>query len=69
MRIAGVWGMQWYIKSPVHAVIKTWYNPVDEESDRFVSVWVQDEEQYAKLPEPSDEENDMLDLAFGLTET
>lgn len=24
---------------------------------------------YEKLPEPSDEENDMLDLAFGLTET
>lgn len=24
---------------------------------------------YSKLPEPSDEENDMLDLAFGLTET
>jgi len=23
---------------------------------------------YAKLPEPSDDENDMLDLAFGLTE-
>ncbi|CAG8772263.1 4201_t:CDS:2, partial [Acaulospora morrowiae] len=26
-------------------------------------------EYYAKLEEPSDEENDMLDLAFGLTET
>lgn len=24
---------------------------------------------YAGLPEPTDEENDMLDLAFGLTET
>ncbi|KAJ3272948.1 hypothetical protein HDV01_005145 [Terramyces sp. JEL0728] len=24
---------------------------------------------YSKLEEPSDEENDMLDLAFGLTET
>lgn len=24
---------------------------------------------YDKIPEPSDEENDMLDLAFGLTET
>jgi ferredoxin-2, mitochondrial len=24
---------------------------------------------YDKLPEPSDDENDMLDLAFGLTET
>ena len=24
---------------------------------------------YEKIPEPSDDENDMLDLAFGLTET
>ncbi|KAL2643710.1 hypothetical protein R1flu_011297 [Riccia fluitans] len=32
-------------------------------------VIVMDEEMYAKLPEPTDEENDMLDLAFGLTET
>jgi len=30
---------------------------------------VVDPEFYAKLPEPRDEENDMLDLAFGLTET
>ncbi|PRP77318.1 hypothetical protein PROFUN_05563 [Planoprotostelium fungivorum] len=28
-----------------------------------------DTELYKTLPEPSDEENDMLDLAFGLTET
>jgi len=28
-----------------------------------------DQESYDKLEEPSDEENDMLDLAFGLTET
>ncbi len=28
-----------------------------------------DPESYSKLPEPVDEENDMLDLAFGLTET
>ncbi|KAH6561400.1 hypothetical protein BASA50_009511 [Batrachochytrium salamandrivorans] len=28
-----------------------------------------DQEFYNKLEEPSDEENDMLDLAFGLTET
>ncbi|KAK4525912.1 hypothetical protein GAYE_SCF56G6412 [Galdieria yellowstonensis] len=27
-----------------------------------------DEQSYNKLPEPSDDENDMLDLAFGLTE-
>ncbi|KAL7121380.1 hypothetical protein ACP275_02G178600 [Erythranthe tilingii] len=32
-------------------------------------VIVMDMEQYNKLPDPSDEENDMLDLAFGLTET
>ncbi|KAD2806286.1 hypothetical protein E3N88_39663 [Mikania micrantha] len=29
----------------------------------------QDVEQYNKLEDPADEENDMLDLAFGLTET
>ena len=28
-----------------------------------------DQASYDKLPEPTDEENDMLDLAFGLTET
>ncbi|RZB56848.1 Adrenodoxin-like protein 2, mitochondrial [Glycine soja] len=28
-----------------------------------------DVEQYSKLEDPTDEENDMLDLAFGLTET
>ncbi|KAB2079945.1 hypothetical protein ES319_A05G036700v1 [Gossypium barbadense] len=32
-------------------------------------VIVMDMEHYNKLEEPSDEENDMLDLAFGLTET
>ena len=32
-------------------------------------VIVVDPAVYAQLPEPSDEENDMLDLAFGLTET
>ena len=31
-------------------------------------VIVEDEEMYDKIPEPSDDENDMLDLAFGLTE-
>ncbi|CAO2824674.1 unnamed protein product [Amaranthus hypochondriacus] len=30
---------------------------------------VMDVDYYNKLPDPSDEENDMLDLAFGLTET
>ena len=29
----------------------------------------QDPDLYAKLPEPEDDENDMLDLAYGLTET
>ncbi|XP_059431382.1 uncharacterized protein LOC132164890 isoform X2 [Corylus avellana] len=32
-------------------------------------VIVMDMEHYNKLEEPTDEENDMLDLAFGLTET
>lgn len=32
-------------------------------------VVVEDEEVYDSLPEPSEEEEDMLDLAFGLTET
>lgn len=32
-------------------------------------VIVQDDEMYDKIEEPSDDENDMLDLAFGLTET
>lgn len=30
---------------------------------------VLDEEFYDRMPEPEDDENDMLDLAFGLTET
>ncbi|KAF9407816.1 hypothetical protein BGZ94_002554 [Podila epigama] len=30
---------------------------------------VLDEDSFDKLEEPSDEENDMLDLAFGLTDT
>ena len=32
-------------------------------------VIVTDQEYYDKMPEPEDDENDMLDLAFGLTET
>ncbi|KAI2633968.1 adrenodoxin-like protein, mitochondrial precursor [Xylaria nigripes] len=32
-------------------------------------VIVLDEDYYDKIPEPEDDENDMLDLAFGLTET
>lgn len=30
---------------------------------------VEDEEMFDKIPEATDDENDMLDLAFGLTET
>ncbi|KDD74341.1 hypothetical protein H632_c1388p0 [Helicosporidium sp. ATCC 50920] len=32
-------------------------------------VIVEDPELYSRLPEPDDDENDMLDLAFGLTDT
>ncbi|RFU74643.1 hypothetical protein TARUN_7618 [Trichoderma arundinaceum] len=32
-------------------------------------VIVEEESYYDKMPEPEDDENDMLDLAFGLTET
>ncbi|KAL8855667.1 MAG: hypothetical protein Q9178_007678 [Gyalolechia marmorata] len=32
-------------------------------------VIVEDPDKYDAMPEPSDDENDMLDLAFGLTET
>ena len=32
-------------------------------------VVVEDQDYYDKLPEPDDDENDMLDLAFGLTDT
>jgi ferredoxin len=32
-------------------------------------VIVEDEAFYGKMSEPDDDENDMLDLAFGLTET
>ena len=32
-------------------------------------VIVEDPDYYDKIPEPEDDENDMLDLAFGLTET
>ena len=32
-------------------------------------VIVEDQEKYDAMPEPDDDENDMLDLAFGLTET
>jgi len=32
-------------------------------------VIVEDMDMYDKIPEPDDDENDMLDLAFGLTET
>ncbi len=31
--------------------------------------WLQNDEYFKKLPEPTEDELDMLDLAFGLTET
>jgi hypothetical protein len=34
-----------------------------------ISNLIQDVNHYNKLEDPTDEENDMLDLAFGLTET
>jgi hypothetical protein len=34
------------------------------------AVWfLQDEDYFHKIPEPTEDELDMLDLAFGLTET
>jgi hypothetical protein len=35
----------------------------------IISNLIQDVNHYNKLEDPTDEENDMLDLAFGLTET
>ena len=35
----------------------------------LVLVALQDEEYFHKIPEPTEDELDMLDLAFGLTET
>ena len=32
-------------------------------------VIVEDQDMYDRMEEPTDDENDMLDLAFGLTET
>lgn len=32
-------------------------------------VIIKEEDMFSKLPEADDDENDMLDLAFGLTET
>ena len=34
-----------------------------------MSMMLQNQDVYDSLPEPTDDENDMLDLAFGLTET
>ena len=41
---------------------------LDDMSNKIGHVIV-DDSYYEKLEEPSDEENDMLDLAFGLTDT
>ncbi len=37
--------------------------------DRRRLIPLQDQKLYDTLPEPDDDENDMLDLAYGLTET
>jgi 2Fe-2S ferredoxin len=34
-----------------------------------IAVVLQDEDFFHKIPEPTEDELDMLDLAFGLTET
>ena len=38
-------------------------------AERLSCVHLQDQEYYDRIPEPSDDENDLLDLAFGLTDT
>ncbi|KAI9863638.1 MAG: hypothetical protein M1813_003661 [Trichoglossum hirsutum] len=44
-------------------------NLLDIAQANDLDVEVTDAEFYEKMPEPDDDENDMLDLAFGLTET
>lgn len=52
-----------------------WANDIDIEGACDASLscstchLILDPESYSKLEEPTDEENDMLDLAFGLTDT
>ncbi|KAG0335004.1 hypothetical protein BG000_007873 [Podila horticola] len=52
-----------------------WANDIDIEGACEASLacstchLILDEDYYGKLEEPTDEENDMLDLAFGLTDT
>ncbi|KAF9400624.1 hypothetical protein BGZ94_005416 [Podila epigama] len=52
-----------------------WANDIDIEGACEASLacstchLILDEDSFAKLEEPTDEENDMLDLAFGLTDT
>ena len=38
-------------------------------SEQAITQCLQDPALYEKLEEPTDDENDMLDLAYGLTET
>ncbi|KAI5285820.1 hypothetical protein KEM54_000259 [Ascosphaera aggregata] len=44
-------------------------NLLDIAQANDVEMEVEDPGMYGKMPEPDDDENDMLDLAFGLTET
>ena len=46
--------------------VKTEQTSTDWGAEVFMT---QDQDMYDKLDEPDDDENDMLDLAFGLTET
>ncbi|KAG0058154.1 hypothetical protein BGZ90_005099 [Linnemannia elongata] len=45
-----------------------WANDIDIEACSTCHL-ILDPDSYSKLEEPTDEENDMLDLAFGLTDT
>ncbi|KZZ95072.1 Ferredoxin [Ascosphaera apis ARSEF 7405] len=44
-------------------------NLLDIAQANDIEMEVTDQDMYDKIPEPEDDENDMLDLAFGLTET
>ncbi|KAL6722193.1 mitochondrial matrix iron-sulfur protein [Lecanora helva] len=44
-------------------------NLLDIAQSQDLEMEVESDEMYEKMPEPDDDENDMLDLAFGLTET
>ena len=49
--------------------ITSWGAHQQKPLNRHKTQSLQDPALYEKLEEPSDDENDMLDLAYGLTET